>query len=437
MEYEMRSKLILLLGLLYCSSGYGVVTLIGISNNATGVSAGKPIVRVRGESTEIDISGTEFNNANYKLPVSIDLAFGEIGEDSKVYTIVIEDKSSNLGCGGNSHVVQAKLQFQGVDIPDQKKSICVPSTVSTGIIGSNALQWQNIILAIADNPDYIKDTGLSSSNIPILFGISSWTTTQGDWGNITISKVFDGSTTFPKPLNVIQGYAGWGGDSSLPRFGFGHIADIYNNTNYILNIFRKSRSSDLAKYDFNKLVPPVSAVPKAMSWIPKRTSTDSKSAITLYAMYAPNSNDDNPPDPSTLDPITNAGGTELDPTAASAKDILKNIKSSVPSLIDQLTGRKTISNLISDKYDQYSINKYYFKIYSDEKTKFINVERCSKDTRVCEVINTIKSPVTNTANVPNYFRLVAQKDKQYGINFNIEPMTGNIIKEYLGSGVTK
>lgn len=424
----MRIKIILsLLSIAIFNNNYGESYLIGISNNTTSASGTKPRINIRGETQSVAYS--KFRAADKKLPAYIDLVYG-IGANAKTYTIVVkkDDSGTPSGCQGNSHVIVAQIQDAPVGAPNTIKNICIPSTISTSL-GSNAMQWQTVFLAIADNPNYKVGSAPQDPNaLPFSFGLSSWTSTQKPWDQATISIIPDSNIALKKPLNVIQGYAGWGGDQSLPRFGFGHIADVYNNTPYILNFHRQSMDPNLAKSDFNNLVPPMSVVPKAMAWIPK----DGQSAITIYAMHAPSKDSDNTlPPPPGFDPISKAGNVELDPTPQSVKDIILGIESSIPSLTEELTGQPTLTGLISDKYNQYSVSQHYFKIFSTSD-KNIHIQRCDKKTHQCISDEIIKLPATNAAGVPNFFRLVVEKDNKYGIKLNIQSIASNAMQTYLG-----
>lgn len=391
--------------------------LMSVYNTTTSATGYTPTIEVAGVNNAIGYSYSSPSVVDKALPVRVSITYPSSSVNGgKPFVIEVQATGSSSGCQGTRTKIEATV-LGG----NKTHEICIPQTITFDIPGAVNLRWQNVLLAIADNPKWSTTNG----ELPFRFGISSWTATNRPWNHKHISNPLNNnSITFNPPLNVIQGNAAWGGTKS-PRFGFGSIAHIYNNSSYIIMISSDETNPQLSNALFSQLVPPNSVEPFVMAWIPKNKVGGGQSAIKISAMYAPSptSNKNNQPPPAGMfSAITSTGSSEIAlPTTQSVKHIMQNIESSAPSLIETLTGVKSMAGLISNKYSQYQVSKYYFKIFTvNDANKTSYIQRCDFKTHRCTNVQTITKSAFNSFGVPHYFQLILDKDAQFGIKPTIE-----------------
>ena len=311
-------KIVCTIALVALSTAHGTTRLIGISNR-TNAHAGVP-------APVISISGTEYTGIpitdpmvgakikrlkDVKLPITVTITYKDKTiNEGKPYTIEIKELTADEQglkgerCGDGTKTIQAWLtQFNKNDA----KTCCVTLAKNAFSANKDSFEWQNVLLAFANNPQYGQATGIKG--LPFLFGIAPWTTTKAPWDDTLITIPADEPEGTPDQfthvwetgpekgymgLKVMQGNPAWMGDNIklniLPKKGCDNIVHIYNNSPYIINIIRDIREGTGG--DFKKLLPPWSATPWVMAWIPTVPSANFKprdqvSAIKLCALYAP------------------------------------------------------------------------------------------------------------------------------------------------------
>jgi hypothetical protein len=326
------------------------------------------------------------------------------------------------------------------DVPATGKSVCVSKAVSS-LVGTRSDRWQNVLLALGNNPKFAPLAAKGSEGeYPFVFGLSGWSSSQAPWNRNTVPATSDKATAvkFDKPLRVIQGHLAFG-DDSVPRFGHGSISHIYNDSPYVLLVQRAHLDKRLATTNFSEIVPPLSAVPFAMMFIPKnpvsQKDASQKSAIYVYAMGAPAKAERMPPPPTAFEYIEKAGTGEIGAAPVSTSDIedyVKSLSATNPDETAELLGEETLDKLVSNNYAQYFISKYYFKIYVIAEEKHIYVERCKLGTDDCTVIKTYPFDSVKSSGDPNFFKLIVRKDanpndkENSGITLDVSPIQQEI-----------
>ena len=419
----------MLVALAALGSAQGTAHLIGISNKT---GQGKPTPRIAISGTTItNIPYTANNvglqNIKINLPVEVTLTYDSKINDGKPYTIQI-DESGGLGnCQGNGRMVVARVKEANLGTTDQ--TCCVTLAKNSFSLSGDPYEWENVVLAIANNPAY----GSNSKELPFIFGIAPWTTTKFPWNKMTVTNPADASKNAAKQfthqwdrgpengiqgLKVMQGNTSWmGGDISqnlVPKKGYDHIAHIYNNTPYVLNITRNIRNSTQSGANFNQLIPPWSAVPWTMAWIPTIPKTQFNpdieqqlSAIQIYALYAPDI--DQPILPGAIPILAKTGSTEHF-VGQNADDIIAKLETGHSSYISGLLGETPIKDLMPniDK-DQYAVGNSYFKIFTiDNQNGNTIIQKCDNSTQECADYATVAAPKTNPQF--GYFKLVVNEE---------------------------
>ena len=434
---------LVLVGLAF-GSDLRAVRLLGIFNNLTPIGKIKaPRVDIVNDplnpTTVINVPQTvagTIQPIDLPLPAYMNITYDTSINSGLPYTIKIEDTGKPANCLGNKSQVIVGVK----DIPATGKSVCVSKAVSS-LVGTSADRWQNVLLALGNNPKFApKAARGSEAEYPFVFGLSGWSSSQPPWNRNTLSATADRTVTFAKPLRVIQGHLAFG-DDSVPRFGFGSISHIYNDSPYVLLVQRSNTDRRLATTNFNEIVPPLSAVPFAMMFMPKNPVSKKddpnfqKSAIYVYAMGAPAKAERMPPAPTAFTYITSAGTAEIGAapvTSSDIEDYVKSLSATNPDETAELLGEETLDKLVPNNYAEYFISKYYFKIYVIAEEKHIYVERCKLGTDDCTVIKTYPFDSTKSSGDPNFFKLIVRKDENpnktenSGITLDISPIAQEI-----------
>lgn len=419
-----------LLGLAYMSDLHAT-KLLGVFNNLT------PIGKIKAPRVEIvndpvNITSSEYisptasgtiHALDISLPAYINITYDETINKGQPYTIKVEDTEKTGNCPGNKTIVNVGVK----DLPDTLKSVCVSKAVSD-ILGTRADRWQNVLLAVGNNPKYSPGAAKGSEGeFPFIFGLNAWSSSKEPWHRDKISATSDKQTAvkFDTPLRVIQGHTAFGG-GSIPRLGFGSLEHIYNDSPYVLLMERSSLDKKFAGYNFREIVPPLSAVPFGMIWIPKIAATDKdaqqKSTLYIHAMGAPTAGPRVPPPPTAFEYISKAGTGEIGASPVSTdeiEDFVKSLSASNPDQTAEILGEETLDKLISNNYKQYFIGKYYYKVYSVIEDKHIYVERCKLGTDECTLVKSYPYDAVTAYGDPNYFKLVVKKDANYGVTIDI------------------
>lgn len=404
--------------------------LIGLYN---GLNENHYKVEKESEGTNL-ISGTIIPEGYYNFkpePLSAlsPMRFNVIHKND-IFTIRIEKSDSASACKGTEVVayIESKRDIQS--------KACVPSIKSL-VADMNSFTNQNFILVLAPSSE-------EGSDIPFKFELSSWTSLSEPWNQQTITHPAFQSINnnnddlyFSKPLQILQGYSAWGDANGYnPRLGFPNIMNIYNDTKYSLYIKRNSKANPyqaqagLNTYNFEKIVPPFCAVPKAGVWVPYKDIKSKEGEVVIYILSppAPNINLEE------FEPITSAGSFEIGLSEKNIDDVIDSMQEAVPNFVSQVTNQPDLSNLMSDKKSGLKYgSKYYFKIYTTQNNK-INIEKCrvnpKNKTPNCAKIKSIEN--ATSGNLPNYFRLIVNeenKDGKNNVNLDIDQVSTKLIIE--------
>ncbi len=415
----------------------GTAHLIGISNK-TGQGFPTPRIAISGTTiTSIPYTANNVGLQNIKvnLPVEVTLNYDSTINEGKPYTIRIEESGSLGNCQGNKKMIVAKILEGGA--PQQ--TCCVTLAKNSFSLSSDPYEWENVVLAIANNTEYKTNT----KALPFKFGVAPWTTTKLPWNKMTVEKTADTSKNAAKQfthewssgpenglkgLKVMQGNTAWmGGDITqnlIPKKGFDHITHIYNNTPYVLNVTRNIRNSAQSGSNFNQLIPAWSAVPWTMAWIPTIPKSDfhpdqdqQLSAIQIYALYAPDA--DQPKLPGAVPILTKTGSTEHS-VGKDTDDIIAGMQAGHSEYISGLLGETPIKDLMPniDK-DQYAVGNEYFRIFTiDNQNGTTYIQKCDNSTQECQDYATVPAPKTNPQF--GYFKLIVSEDRD-DIKLNLSP----------------
>ncbi len=344
------------------------------------------------------------------LPAYLNITYDTTINQGEPFTVVIRDTGKTGNCPGNKSIVEVAVKGD----QDSAKTVCVSKAVSD-ILGTRADRWQNVMLALGNNPDYVPGE-MGKGKYPFVFGLSAWSSSTEPWHRTKVSATADKQVSFATPLRVIQGHTAFGG-GSVPRFGHGSIAHFYNDSPYVILMERAHLDKRFAGQNFKEIIPPMSAVPLGMAWIPKIAAKDKgnlqKSALQIHAMGAPTVGLRVPPAPTAFAYIFKAGTEEIGAAPISTEEIedfVESLSSSNPDQTAELLGEEPLDTFISDNYANYYISKYYFKIYTVAEEKRIYVERCKLGTDECTVVKSYDAPAYTAAGTPNYFKLVIKKD---------------------------
>ncbi|TET06287.1 hypothetical protein E3J79_02425 [Candidatus Dependentiae bacterium] len=424
MKYLCYVKLILLGNLLLVapslfSQKLGI-RLIGIYNNLTRASnipsRRPPAVSIKGTNFT-DVIGKPLE-LSVVLPIEISLRFNETISEQP-YTIRIEESPYPGDCPGHkARVTATVLGYKGIS--EAEKSTCVNKAILYYIPKRKIYEWQNVFLALGDNPDYEAS---KTGSLPFKFAISAWSSTKYPWNKKEISHPSDTrKITFRTPLKIIQGQQAWGG-GNIPRLVHANIVHLYNNTDYIINMNRYSLDRVLSKYNFEKLIPPKSVIPFAMVWIPKipsdRVYYPKKSEIQIFALKAASRT---ALPPIGFQDIAQVGAYEMAPTAADVDEILDNMIANMTKETSQIMEEPDIEDLTKGKYDRYFIGKNFYRLFNAiDKNKTIYIQSCpiGKEEEAKNI--STKAPAYKNMK-PEYFKLIINQGTKGAITFDLSPI---------------
>lgn len=316
------------------------ITLSAIYNNLGSdfaVSVSGQSARIQGKPWAPDLE------ESLVLPQTV-----QVINKGKQYNIKIERNNQLSACDG----VEIKAELTGgSENLVEPKIICISNATSQAL-GQKVDYYQRILLALEPKPITATD------DIPFNFAIASWTSTKYPWfdknaqGIQTISAPNDEQgNPFVGPLNVMQGYAGWGG-GLLPRKNHGLIGHIYNASDTAL-IFRReiddqaqTAALSLANFNFDKVVLPKSAVPLASAWIPKNGASVPTLGDNQIFVYAISLGRQPRSGPYSL--MTEVAGQETDLVQNDVNEIIANREKSFPDQVTRITGQPNVKDFFSD-----------------------------------------------------------------------------------------
>jgi hypothetical protein len=398
------------------ATGAGAANLTAVFNNTSGAARSDPLrVQLEGETSDIPIS---FNGPRWVNGRTLPLAV-YISQGPRTYTLRLEaDPSLGAGgCLGQRSLVRARvLDMPGV--AGAEHSVCVNESISRFLPGRAVFGWQNVMLALADNPQY-DPNGQGESRLPFRFGLSAWTSNSAPWRDGMVRapegvEPFRGDAAAAGQLRVLQGHAAWGG-GVVPRLHHAHVAHFYNDSPHLLLVTRASRDA-LSTFDFTQFVPPYSAVPFAMSWVPQAQGPDG-SALHIFTLAPPPAQGSMPPPPGMFEPITSTGGDVLLPSARSVDELMARANRNTPSATDLLLGRSAVSELFSSRFEQYLRSTHTFRLATDPSG--VRVWRCAVQGGCSPIGQPL--PATDGA-FPRYYRLVARGDSRSDISVQLTPV---------------
>lgn len=398
--------------------------LIGIYNNTSAMQPGALRIQLRGETNDVPVSAIapRFVDA-HRLPLDVDITQG-----AQRWTLRLEAPEATGGCTGHRTQVKARvLEMPG--IRDAEHSACVNESVSRFLADRKVYSWQNVVLAIADNPEY-DPNGQGARRLPFRFGLSAWTSNRDPWNRAFVREAA-GEPRVPlagqggEGLRVLQGHPAWGG-GIIPRLGHAHVTHLYNDTPYLLLVARSARGSALSEFDFTQFVPPFSAAPFAMAWVP-RGEGGQGSAVHVVALAVPPAPGELPPDPAQFEPIAHAAGGALAPTPASIEALLAQARTNTPSWTDRLMGRSSIDELVSNKYTQYFRSRYAWRLQTGGDS-LLRAWHCRLDTEECTAGGG-GLPATE-GQFPHYFRLVATASAGKDVALSLAPIGDEDVFEH-------
>lgn len=384
------------------SSNYGP-RLVGIYNNLTKASNSPSK-----NAATVSVRNTMYTNVigkplfiKHSLPAYVELKFHD-NIHPEPYVISIKYDLTPGDCPGSSMRIVAKVEgFEGS--PEAQQKVCISRTVNPYMPGQETFCWQNMILLLADNPEFSSVPG----SLPFKFELCAWTASRPPWDKSTIYHPSDtNKITFENGLHVVQGFPAWGG-GTLPRPGFGHIVHVYNNSDYIMYMTREGQDPKTSIYNFVQMVPPHCAMPFAMAFIPNvgEDEYSQRGGIRVFAMKAPTVQSQLPP--SGFTELTSAGTYELGPTLPDVDSVVDSMLKSQEQDAANILGEPSIDNMLASKYSRYFLGKDYFNIVSINNV--VTIQKCDIKTGDCTVDYTHKTPA-HKGNAPGYFKLVAQPD---------------------------
>jgi len=426
--------------------------LVGISCDFSSADAKQiPSVRVTsiaGVPSSIGVDpyaepGT-FQALNASLPVEVTVRYTDT---NKEYIIVIDEaaKADKLPCrGATPTTIEAKISPRSGTFT-QKSKVCL--SLSETIAANSVVRsgdFNGVALFLKPRAE-IKATAASynptsQSSLPFTFGLSAWTTDQAPWTRGTLMSTNDiGQDTRgydfsldhvdpvsgePLGLSIFQGFGGLGG-GQVPRMFHASIGHIFNDTDDIVMISRRSGDPALAKFNYSQMIPPRAAFPYAIFWIPRVPSKDDLTIpghdgikITLLAKK-----------PKIVTPDYRNFYTPVE-------DLSTNYKVDIPDGLEELyallsenmqPAAEEAADILgvtqwqhSGDYPQLSVANHYFMISTVAAERKTYIQKYTvKNDRCIPSNRCIPSPVessTETAysdpqGLPSYYNLIIKKDE--------------------------
>lgn len=445
--------LALLNGSLGLSATAGLVGIVNNSNNAQIIIQGKgpggqdvtlnptfkdwyEPVKIPNNSSKAE--GNKFDDA-LNVQVKYHLPSGDT-EDFFIKIAQVNTFANFLGVKArvehSGHVVTstAGTAQGGTPSPIMASSGVSSAINSAWIAGFTPDPWGGVILVIKD-----KAVG-TKTEIPFDFAISAWATNRVEWRTQSKTNFLQitqtpGGTKFIDPsngktvkkLNVIQGQQGFGG-GPIPLPKRAHIAHIYNNSSFMLELKREAVAA--ARED-TILIPPFSTIPYLMMWVPIRSEEISKSRSVQgekpnikVSIYRPAQG------PSVARPdenlIKDRQGKVVEGTLPDElKNIFETMGITTKDDASELMGNPTIESLIVPTDDtKFYASTTIYRIFVPESDNKISIysqepEDAEGNEKPIQQILQSKEPAYKDLPRPGYFELlVTEKDQK--INFELK-----------------
>lgn len=385
------------------------------------IVAGKEVIRAEVKPVVYSGGRSEIlQPINLPLPVTIDVTFSQ-GTNVRPYQIIIEevtDRNQLLACQGQARTVQARMTLGGTNV----QKVCVPYTVSTlptAVTGIRSGEFDNIALLIGPLGVNEKYDPQDVTSLPFKFGLMAWTSIKSPWNTKAIAEAYEDNSgyKFSQPLRVLQGFAALGG-GPIPRAGFGSINHIYNDTDYILTLSRSSTASpELATYNITQVVPPRSAMPYALVWVP---NIDGKSLVYsghdgIRATALMRGETARPPDAISRSEIKDSN---IQADTALPDDFLEILDMIAQSQTVKMTndaaellGIKLWDQEMYSAYRDFDASDNYYNIATVTNDKKTRIQKCSVTDGTCEEKTVeLPTPAFGPTGIPNYYNLIAHKD---------------------------
>lgn len=424
--------------LLVSMQSYATGMLIGIWNSLTPASNAPdpyaPRIELAGKGSVIGMPYA----CNVQLPVEVNLYFtptrSKNPESPIPYTIRIEESSTPGTCPGGK--VRVVAYVKGLEMyAEAKQETCVNGAVSFLKRGDRVLQWQNIMLFLADNPKYDPQT---PGSLPFKMGLAAWTSTKSPWNQQMIYQTPQDLEialpryTFSDGLHVIQGQQAIGG-GNIPRPYFGDIVHLFNDTNKIIMLRRYHPDPVFTPYNFQLMIPPKSTIPFINTWLPKVASqyvnTPSgipiprREPMELYFLKI----SERGRLPSGFSPIGEIGGKEYTYNITE-NDINRAMDTITQNMTDNAANIYgydiTIDTMETDPTEMYYVGNDYYKLYSTEDTnKTVHINKVPLTGAGDETIIYSGQAPAYVGVTPTYFRLVITEDADGKPRLNLDRMS--------------
>lgn len=283
--------------------------------------------------------------------------------------------------------------------------------------------WEGIALVVYDTGD---------KNALIGIGLSAWASNRLEWVGVDrqhflkINQTADKTTTFGKILagqdkdkdqylDVIQGQQAWHSTIN-PRIKYAHFAHIYNNSSKLIEMRRIEGDAQSDSI----LIPPHTAIPYIMAWIPiqlnaelKQMSEESRRQIRI-GVLRPAVTGLTIPDPRALKIKGGFGvvpGTEV-LTKEKIGAIVDKMELTVSSDVSVAMGAPGLQKLFAPwgGNTQFYENKIEYKIWVPEGKNIIKIisrdSRQELDIKEKEIKDISFEPFGDIENRARYFNLI-------------------------------
>jgi hypothetical protein len=392
------------------SIGHAEPRLVAIFNKLDAI---KFSVKIDNKNVAPTVTTSEFFKLSKLLPAEV--VVSQKGREQS-YVISITQGANSQVCGMGGRGLQTPVDAS-VKPYAGKQTICLNQASRRYLVTRAGTQhtynWESVALIISPNYKATDTNG----QLPFVYEIIPWTSSNSPWNNPQITKIPDTATKFTQPLRVLQGLPAWGG-GILPLPQHANIAHIYNDSPHMILITRSidtinsrlSSEKSLAVHNFQYILPPYTAVPLAMVWVPRvaeqEMKYEGKSAIRIYTIGIPIGEQDLPPD--ALDLVSKAGKQELPFDTASVQASLQELPE-VSSLTSQITGLSNYSALLQPDYFAYQT---FFTIFNQANSaNKVHIDRCHplNDPTCSQSYVSTQQAFASGSIVPNYFQLLIQQ----------------------------
>ena len=270
-----------------------------------------------------------------------------------------------------------------------KQYACLTSAASTN---GNGDHWRGLALFIGENEAYKQTNKMPTFKI----GINSWVTNKIAWGGDSPyiesapsdplgAKAFTfqkHSDTFQNikgnyGLFVLQGQQVWGGGSGrmVPLNGLVTVQHVYNNTPYFIKISRTlpigvDYKKSLGSMNFNKVMPPYTAIPFALAFLPGVQTEDDIENLNNCIQFSVIAEKEAIL-PSAFEGFTSIEGTEVayekELSKKAFEDMIGSIKigASGSDSSQDLSGyKKFVEELTYNPDRKYMLGKYTYSMFA-------------------------------------------------------------------------